>query len=222
MPAPIVKICGLYTPAALEAALAARADMVGFVFFAPSPRNISLDAARRLGERAAGVATKVALTVDADDELMQSLLSALQPDLLQLHGAETPQRVAEIRRRYKLPVMKAIGISSAADVGAVAAYVSVADRILFDAKPPTGATRPGGNGLSFDWRMLANLNLPIPWMLSGGLDADNVGEALRITGAPGVDVSSGVESAPGVKDLEKIHRFVRAARLGVATTPGGA
>lgn len=209
---PLVKICGLMTSEALDAALDAGADMVGFVFFPPSPRNLGFDAARALGRRVAGRAQKVALTVDADDATFEALVAALAPDLLQLHGREPPERVAAIRRRFGIPVMKVIGVSSAEDLAALARYEPVAERILFDAKPPKDATRPGGNGLAFDWQLIAGARIVRPWMLSGGLDAGNVAEAVRVSGAPGVDVSSGVESAPGVKDVAKIAAFVRAAK----------
>jgi phosphoribosylanthranilate isomerase len=208
----LVKICGLSTPETLDVALDAGADMVGFVFFPPSPRNVSVEQARALGSRADDKARKVALVVDADDALLEQIVAALRPDILQLHGHETPQRVAAIRERFGLPVMKALAIETKADLAAIAPYTGVADRLLFDARPPRDATRPGGLGKSFDWHLLENLELSIPFMLSGGLDPSNVAEALRITRAPGVDVSSGVESAPGVKDSEKIRAFIRAAR----------
>ena len=208
----LVKICGLSTPDALDAALDAGADMAGFVFFAPSPRNIALATARGLSARVNGRAQKVALTVDADDLVLAQIIDALKPDLLQLHGHETPERVTAIKRRFGLSVMKALAIETQSDLAATAAYTTIADRLLFDARPPRDATRPGGLGKPFDWHLLENLDLPIPFMLSGGLHAGNVAEALRITRAGGVDVSSGVESAPGVKDPEKIRAFVRAAR----------
>jgi phosphoribosylanthranilate isomerase len=208
----LVKICGLSTPEALDAALDAGADMAGFVFFAPSPRNISLETARALGARVNDRAQKVALTVDADDLVLAQIIDALKPDVLQLHGHEAPERVAAIRQRFGLPAMKALAIETPADLAAIPNYTSVADRLLFDARPPRDATRPGGLGKPFDWRLLENLDLPIPFMLSGGLHAGNVAEALRITRAGGVDVSSGVERAPGVKDPDKIRAFVRAAR----------
>ncbi len=212
MPSPLIKICGLSTPASLDAALDAGADMVGFVFFPPSPRNISYDIARELGARVQGRAQKVSLTVDADDATFVALVAALRPDILQLHGSETPERIARLRERFGLPVMKAIGVSTAADLAALALYEPVADRILFDARPPADSTRPGGNGIAFDWDLLAGVKVGKPWMLSGGLDADNVAQALEITSAPGVDVSSGVESSRGVKDLHKIREFVASAR----------
>jgi phosphoribosylanthranilate isomerase len=208
----LVKICGLSTPETLDVALAAGADMVGFVFFPPSPRNISPEAAHALGLRVKDRAKTVALVVDADDALLEQIIGALKPDMLQLHGHETPHRVAAIRESFGLPVMKVLAIETKADLAAVAPYIGVADRLLFDARPPREATRPGGLGKPFDWHLLEGLELPLPFMLSGGLDPVNVAEALRITRAPGVDVSSGVESAPGVKDPEKIRAFIRAAR----------
>jgi phosphoribosylanthranilate isomerase len=207
-----VKICGLSTPETLDVALEAGADMVGFVFFPPSPRNISFDIARALGGRVQAKAKKVALVVDAGDTLLEQIIAALKPDMLQLHGHETPQRVATIRESFGLPVMKALAIETKADLAAIVPYTGVADRLLFDARPPRDATRPGGLGTPFDWHLLENLTLPVPYLLSGGLNPDNVAEALRITQAPGLDVSSGVESAPGVKDPEKIRAFILAAR----------
>ncbi len=209
-----IKICGLSTPQTLEAAIAAGADLAGFVFFPPSPRNINLDRARELGAVAAGRIRKVALTVDADDAFIASIIEALKPDLLQLHGRETPQRVAAVRATFGLPVMKAIGVSTQADLAAVAAYEPVVDRILFDAKPPKGAVLPGGNGNAFDWTILRDAVVRKPWMLSGGLDASNVAQALQISGATAVDVSSGVESVPGVKDPQRIGQFIAAVRAG--------
>jgi phosphoribosylanthranilate isomerase len=208
----IVKICGLSTPGALDVALDAGADMVGFVFFAPSPRHLAFDTARTLSERVRARAQKVALTVDADDALLAAIVESLAPDLLQLHGREPPARVAALKRRFGLPVMKAIAVAAKADLAAAAAYAGVADRLLFDARAPREATRPGGLGRPFDWKLLENLQTGGQFMLSGGLDAGNVGEALRITRAPAVDVSSGVERAPGEKDADKIRAFVRAAR----------
>jgi phosphoribosylanthranilate isomerase len=213
---PIVKICGLSTPEALDVALDVGANMVGFVFFPPSPRHLAFDAARMLGDRVRGRAQKVALTVDADDATFEAIVGSLRPDLLQLHGKETPARVAALKRRFGRPVMKAIPVEGKSDLTLIADYVAIADRLLFDARAPREATRPGGLGKSFDWRLLENLHPGMPFMLSGGLDAANVGEALRITGAPGVDVSSGVERAPGEKDPDKIRAFVRAAREAAA------
>jgi phosphoribosylanthranilate isomerase len=207
-----VKICGLKTPEALDAALESGADLVGFVFFTPSPRHLGLGAARMLGERVQGRARKVALTVDANDETLLGIVNALKPDMLQLHGKETPDRVVQVRSRFNLPVMKALPIATRADLSPVREYAQVSDRLIFDARAPKEATRPGGLGKSFDWTLLAGIKPGVPFMLSGGLDAGNVAEALQITRAPGVDVSSGVESAPGVKDPERIREFIRAAR----------
>jgi phosphoribosylanthranilate isomerase len=212
----LVKICGLSTSDALDAALDAGADMVGFVFFAPSPRHLSLETARMLGARVGGRARKVALSVDADDAVLAASIEALRPDLLQLHGAETPERVLAVKARFKLPVMKAIAVESRRDLATVPAYAKVADRLIFDARAPRDATRPGGLGKPFDWHLLENLDPGVPFMLSGGLAADNVAEALRITRAPGVDVSSGVERAPGEKNADKIRAFVRTAREAAA------
>jgi phosphoribosylanthranilate isomerase len=207
-----VKICGLATLDALDAALEAGADMVGFVFFSPSPRHVSFEAARALGARVRGRAQKVALTVDADDAMLDGIVEALQPDVLQLHGREPPVRVVALKKRFGLPVMKAIAIEAEQDLAAVTDYADVADQLLFDARAPREATRPGGLGNVFDWHLLQDVRHGLPFVLSGGLDAANVAEALRITRAPGVDVSSGVERAPGEKDPEKIRAFVRAAR----------
>ncbi|MEA3078981.1 MAG: phosphoribosylanthranilate isomerase [Sphingomonadales bacterium] len=208
----LVKICGLKTPDALDAALDAGADMVGFVFFPPSPRNLGIEAARALGERVQGRAKKVALSVDATDAELDRVVEALRPDMLQLHGKETPERVAAVRTRFHLPVMKALPIEARADLAPIRIYEKVADWLLFDARAPREATRPGGLGKTFDWTLLENLDLKIPFMLSGGLDAANVAEALRVTHPPAVDVSSGVERAPGEKDPDKIREFIRAAR----------
>jgi phosphoribosylanthranilate isomerase len=208
----LVKICGLKTPDALDAALDAGADMVGFVFFPPSPRDLGVEAARALGERVRGRAKKVALSVDATDAELDRVVEALKPDMLQLHGEETPERVARVRSRFRLPVMKALPIEQKSDLAPIRIYEKVADWLLFDGRAPREATRPGGLGKTFDWTVLENIDLKIPFMLSGGLDASNVAEALRITGAPAVDVSSGVERAPGEKDPDKIRAFIRAAR----------
>jgi phosphoribosylanthranilate isomerase len=212
----LVKICGLKTESALDAALEAGADMVGFVFFPPSPRNVAFGTARALGERVRARAQKVALTVDADDALLDAVVEALRPDILQLHGRESPARVMALKQHFGLHVMKAIAVETKSDLAAVAAYAEVTDRLLFDARAPREATRPGGLGKPFDWRLLENLDPGVPFMLSGGLDAGNLAEALRITRAGGVDVSSGVERAPGEKDADKIHAFVRAAREAAA------
>jgi phosphoribosylanthranilate isomerase len=208
-----VKICGLRTPEALDVSLNAGADMVGFVFFPPSPRHVDFAAARELGARVKGRALKVALSVDADDEWLAASIAALAPDLLQLHGKETPERVLAVKRRFQLPVMKAIAVETRDDLARVPDYAEVADRVMFDARAPRDATRPGGLGRPFDWRLLKNLDPRVPFMLSGGLNRDNVAEAIEMTGADGVDVSSGVERAPGQKDPDLIRDFIRAARV---------
>ena len=211
-----VKICGLSTPETLDAALDAGADMVGFVFFPPSPRHLQFERALSLGERVRGRAQKVALTVDADDAFLQSVVEALRPDMLQLHGAESVARLAAIRRRFGLPLMKAVPVAVKEDLDRIGAYATAADRLLFDARAPREATRPGGLGNRFDWHLLENVRTAVPFMLSGGLDVDNVADALSITRASGIDVSSGVERAPGIKDVDKITAFVRAARAAAA------
>ncbi|MFM8701964.1 MAG: phosphoribosylanthranilate isomerase [Hyphomicrobiales bacterium] len=208
----IVKICGLKTVEALSAALDARADMVGFVFFPRSPRHVDIDQAATLSALTGIRSKKVALTVDASDEALSAIINALKPDLLQLHGHETPERTAEIRSRFGIPVMKALGVASVADLFNVKAYEQVADHLLFDAKPPRNAALPGGNGLIFDWQILSDLDLAKPFMVSGGLDPSNVATALVMTGARGVDVSSGVETAPGIKDPARITAFIDAAK----------
>ena len=180
--------------------------------FRPRRVTSSFDTARALGARANGRAQKVALSVDADDALLEQIVETLKPDLLQLHGNEPPERVTAVKVRFGLPVMKVLPIAEASDLAAVPAYAAVADRLLFDARPPRDATRPGGLGRPFDWRLLEHVESSIPFMLSGGLDAANVAEALAITRAPGVDVSSGVERAPGEKDPDKIRAFIAAAR----------
>jgi phosphoribosylanthranilate isomerase len=209
----IVKICGLSTRETLDAALRAGADMVGFVFFPPSPRHLDLMLARELGEQAKGRAVKVALTVDADDATLANIVEVLRPDILQLHGKETVARLRDIRQRFGLPVMKAIAVETTADLASLPGYAAVADRILFDARAPGEATRPGGLGAVFDWHALENLDLELPFMVSGGLNSENVAQAVRVTRAGGVDVSSGVERAPGIKDVEMIGAFIRAARV---------
>jgi phosphoribosylanthranilate isomerase len=208
----IVKICGLSTRETLDVALQAGADMVGFVFFPASPRHIGLNTARDLGRQAKGRALKVALTVDADDATLANVVEALQPDILQLHGKETVARLRDIKQTFGLQVMKAIAVETQADLAALPGYAAVADRILFDARAPAEATRPGGLGAVFNWHVLENLDLKRPFMVSGGLHAGNVPEAIRVSRAGGVDVSSGVERAPGVKDPEMIRAFIRAAR----------
>lgn len=208
-----VKICGINDLAAMNAALTARADLVGLVFFPPSPRAVTPLGGADLAAVARGRAMIAALLVDAEDEFIRDVMSRVNPDLLQLHGSETPQRVAEIRACFGKPVMKAVAVSSAADLAQVPAYEAVADRILYDAKPPKDADRPGGHGRAFDWNLLTKVARKKPMMLSGGLDPENVAAAIKIAQPDGVDVSSGVEDAPGVKNAEKIKAFVVNARV---------
>lgn len=212
MPAPAIKICGINSPEALDAVLEQRADYAGLVFFPPSPRHLALRDAAMLGERAAGRTKLVGLFVDADDAMIGEALAAARLDVVQLHGKESPERVAQVKARFGVPVWKALSIASAADVAAAARYDGAADLLLFDAKAPKGAALPGGLGLVFDWSLLAARRGPTPWGLAGGLSPANVGEAVRATGTGLVDVSSGVESAPGVKDESLIRAFCRAAR----------
>ncbi len=208
-----VKICGLKTQEAVAAALEAGADMVGFVFFPKSPRNVSIDEVARLAASARGRAKIVALAVDPDDGLVAAIAEGLRPDLIQLHGHESPERCAAIRAATGLPIMKAIPVADAEDLAVVPSYVPHVDRFLFDAKPPKRPDAlPGGNGLAFDWRLIAGLDPGRPFMLSGGLDPENVAVAITTTGVGGVDVSSGVESSPGIKDLARIRAFVARAR----------
>ncbi|TIO76139.1 MAG: phosphoribosylanthranilate isomerase [Mesorhizobium sp.] len=207
-----IKICGLKTDAAMAAALAGGASHVGFIFFAKSPRFIDPAEAGRLRQAANGRAKAVAVTVDADDAFLDEIVAELRPDMLQLHGAETPARVVELKGRYGLPVMKALPLSKASDLERIKPYIGIADRFLFDAKPPKGSQLPGGNGVAFDWRILAGLDGGVDYMLSGGLNAANIGDALRLANPPGIDISSGVESAPGVKDPALIEQFFRAVR----------
>lgn len=206
-----VKICGLRTEADVAAVAAAGAAYAGFVFFERSPRHLTVDAAARLALAAPAGLAKVALVVDAEDAVLDAIVEGVALDMLQLHGHESPDRVAEVRARYGLPVMKAVGVADEGDLAALFDYSTVADQILIDAKPPKGAALPGGNGLAFDWRLVAQRRWLRPWMLAGGLTAENVAEAVRLTNARQVDVSSGVESAPGQKDAAKIAAFVRAA-----------
>lgn len=213
---PKIKICGLSTNETLEAALAARADMVGFVFFEPSPRHLSYDQAAGLAAQVAGRAEKVALVVDANDRRLDDIERALDPDYYQLHGFEPPERARAIREAYGKPVIKAIKIAGPDDLKAADAYIDAADMLLYDAKAPDEyAALPGGNGVAFDWTLLDGLRRPLPVMLSGGLDADNVAEAIRRVAPDAVDVSSGVERAPGEKDAGKIAAFVKRARESV-------
>lgn len=224
----IIKICGLTTKTGVDAALSCGADMVGFVLYEKSPRHVPLALAAALSHEVSGRALKVLLAVDADDAFLAAAIQAVAPGLLQLHGNESPQRLAAIRARFGLPVMKAIGVRQQADLSAITEFESVADFLLFDAKPPPGAGSPGGHGKAFDWRLLAGVKTKKPWLLAGGLNATNVAEALAVTAAPGVDVSSGVECAPGIKDAAKIAAFVAAVAaarpaaetLGVAARSG--
>jgi phosphoribosylanthranilate isomerase len=209
--ATLIKICGLTTREAVDTAVAAGADMVGFVFFAPSPRHIELAAAAALIAALPDNVLAVALTVDADDRLIDDIAAA-GAGLIQAHGRESPARVAEIAGRSGLPVMKVVAVSGQGDVAAAMDYSAVAGRLLFDARPPARATRPGGHGAAFDWRLVRSYAGPLPWMLSGGLTAENVAAAIAASGAPGVDVSSGVERESGVKDPRLIRRFIAAAR----------
>lgn len=208
-----VKICGIKTPETLRAALGARADLIGFVFYPPSPRSLAPEVAAELAELARGRVQIVALIVDADDALVDRIVATVDPDLLQLHGSETPERVAEIARRSGKPVIKAIKVETAADAGRALDYADVASLILFDAKAPKDFANalPGGNGLAFDWHLIDEVKDRVPFLLSGGLTPDNVADAIRATGAAIVDVSSGVETAPGVKSPDLIRRFIAAA-----------
>jgi len=207
-----IKICGLTDAEALDAAIRARADHTGFVFFPPSPRNLSLRDAAALADRAEGRIGRVGLFVDADDRMIAEAVTAARLDALQLHGDETPQRAAQLKARFGLPVWKAVPVSVREDVAKVEHYAGAVDLILFDAKTPKDALRPGGMGLSFDWSLIAGWKGSVAWGLAGGLTPENVSEALRLTGAPLVDTSSGVESAPGRKDVSRIAAFCAAAR----------
>lgn len=207
-----VKICGLKTAADVAAVAAAGATYAGFVFFPPSPRHLSISEGRALALEAPVGLAKVALVVNAEDALLEEILDQVPIDILQLHGKESPERVAQIRERFGLPVMKAVGVATEADLPALDDHAEVADMLLVDAKAPKDAVLPGGNGLAFDWRLIAGRRWSRPWMLAGGLTSDTVAEALRLTGANQLDVSSGVESAPGVKDPARIAQFLAAAR----------
>lgn len=208
-----VKFCGLRSTQDITAAASAGARYVGFVFFEKSPRHVTVEQAAKLAVDVPMGVCKVALTVNADNAFLDALTASVPIDMLQLHGQETPARVAEVKARYGLPVMKAVGVADAGDLPQIDAYMAVADQILIDAKPPKGAELPGGNGLAFDWRLIADRTWDKPWMLAGGLTPDNVAEAARMTGARQVDVSSGVESAPGNKDAGLIATFGNAAKI---------
>ncbi|MCB8819480.1 phosphoribosylanthranilate isomerase [Microvirga rosea] len=213
----LIKICGISTPETLDAAVTSGADFVGFVRFPKSPRYVSLDQARNLSRQAAGRTQRVVLLVDADDAAIAEAIAAIDPEFLQLHGHETEDRVREIRSRFGRPVIKVLGIAEEADLAGLMAYAPLSDRLLLDAKPPRApGALPGGNGLPFDWRLLTKLDPGVAFMLSGGLTSDNVAEAIRLTGARAVDVSSGVESAPGIKDPSRIEAFIKAARAAYA------
>ncbi len=207
-----VKICGLSSADSVAAAVRHGAGFVGFVFYLPSRRNVTPEEARALCAMVPSGIAKVGLFVDADDALLAAALEKAPLDLLQFHGDESPERVLAVKRRFGKPVLKAIPVAGAADLAAAQRYYGAADRLLFDAKPPKDATVPGGNGLVFDWELLGERRWPLPWILSGGLTPENLGEARRITRTEAVDVSSGVERAPGVKDLEKIAAFLARAR----------
>ena len=211
--APAIKICGLRTPKTLEAAINARADYAGFVFFPSSPRHVEPNDVAELGARAEGRIGRVGMFVDADDATLADAVRAARLDVLQLHGSEPPERAGQLRARFGLPVWKALSVTSQEDVAGANRYAGAADLILFDAKTPKGAALPGGMGLSFDWNLVAGWNGQLPWGLAGGLTPGNVGEAVRLTGAALVDTSSGVESEPGVKDMDKIAAFCKAAWL---------
>lgn len=206
-----VKICGLTKPQDMQVVADAGAAYAGLVFFAKSPRAVSPEQARAIALAAPVGLARVGLFVNADDALFDAVLAEVPLDILQLHGKETPERLADLRARYGLPLIKAVGVAGAEDLPALAEYGRVADMLLVDAKPPKDAVLPGGNGLTFDWRVIAGRRWPVPWMLAGGLTPGNVAEAVALTGAPQVDVSSGVESAPGVKDPDLIRAFVTAA-----------
>lgn len=206
-----VKICGLNDEDAIDAAIEAGADYIGLVFFARSPRAVDGERAAELTQFIEGV-QKVGLFVDPDDALLDEVLTHVRLDLLQFHGSETPERLAHVRAEFGVPVMKVIALSEAADLAAIEPFLDVVDQILFDAKPPKGAALPGGNAVAFDWSILKGFRCPVPWMLAGGLTADNVAEAIKATGAQAVDVSSGVETSPGVKDQGKIRAFIAAAK----------
>lgn len=210
-----VKICGITDEEAMDAAIEAGADYVGLVFYPPSPRAVTAERAAELVEFTPAEVAKVGLFVDPDDATLDRVLTRVRLDLLQLHGGETPERIEAIRLEYGLPVMKVIAVALAGDLAAAEPFLAVTDRLLFDAKPPKGATLPGGNAVSFDWTILKGRKWGVPWMLAGGLTPANVAEAVRISGAMAVDVSSGVETAPGVKDAAKIRAFIAAARGGV-------
>ena len=206
-----VKICGLTDADSVRAAVDGGAAMCGFVFFPASPRNLTPEAASELTKGVPDGVIRVGLSVDADDALLAEIASVANVGMLQLHGSETPERTAEIRERFGLPVMKVLPVRDAADIAAAKDYEGAADRLMFDAKPPEDATRPGGNARAFDWELLKDKTFALPWLLAGGLTAENLQQAVRASGAVAVDVSSGVEDAPGVKNADKIRAFLAAA-----------
>lgn len=208
----LVKICGLTDPESVDAAIDAGADLIGLVFFPPSPRNLSISNGGALADRARGKTEIVALTVDADDKLIEAIVGEVRPDAIQFHGSEPAERLEATRSRFGVATSKAIGVADRSDLARCANYRQAADRLILDSKPPADATRPGGNAAPFDWDVLAGFDPGLPWLLSGGLDPENVGRAIRATGAPGVDVSSGVERAPGIKDPDLIRAFIAAVR----------
>lgn len=217
----IVKICGLSSAETVDAALDAGADMIGFVLFPKSPRDVTAARAAELASRARGRAEIVALTVDMDDGDIAAAIDAIRPDWVQMHGVESLDAVGAVRSAFGVKVMKALPVSAPADLDRASRYAAVADRLLLDARPPKGADRPGGHGRPFDWTLLHGFAAPVPYLLSGGLTPQNVEEAVRISGAPGVDVSSGVETAPGKKDPDLIRAFIAAARRAAASVPQG-
>jgi len=202
------KICGISTAQAVDAVAAGGAAYIGFIFFEKSPRHVQIDQAAKLASQVTGAVRKVAVSVNADDEYLDQIVSGIKPDMLQLHGSETPQRVADLKARHGLPVMKAFAIHDATDLKNAEPYQGIADRFLFDAKPPEGSELPGGNGVSFDWKLLRHFNSVTPYMLSGGLSSDNIEEALNLSGAQAIDISSGVESSPGIKDIAKVESLL--------------
>lgn len=216
---PDIKICGLKTPEAVERAVRRGASHIGFIFFEKSPRNIEPDIAGHLADAVRGAVKIVAVTVDADNDDLDEIIALLKPDMLQLHGHESPDRVLTIKAIYGLPVIKAFSVRDADDLKKIEPYIGIADSFLFDAKPPAGSDLPGGNGVSFDWQLMHALDGSVDYMLSGGLNKDNIALALQVTQAPGIDVSSGVESAPGVKDLKLIDEFFDAVAAASASRP---
>lgn len=209
-----IKICGLSNIEAIDRVIERGASHIGFIFFAKSPRNIEPDLAGKLADQVRGKVKIVAVTVNADDDDLDEIIALLRPDIIQLHGSETPERVLQIKALFGLPVMKAFAIRDADDLARIDPYIGITERFLFDAKAPAGSDLPGGNGVSFDWSLLNELDESIDYMLSGGLNKNNVSEALAITGARGIDISSGVENAPGIKDLTMIDAFFDAVHNG--------